>query len=112
MFLISCGAILALKELSESVDSAGRYEILRKIGTEETEISGSLFKQTGIFFLLPLLLACVHSIFGMKFATMILQNLGTDNVAGSSAATSLIILLIYGGYFLITFMSNIIKERR
>ena len=114
VFLISCGAILALKELSESVDSAGRYEILRKIGTEETEISGSLFKQTGIFFLLPLLLACVHSIFGMKFATMILQNLGTDNVAGSSAATSLIILLIYGGYFLITFMSskNIIKERR
>lgn len=114
VFLIACGAILALKELSESVDSIGRYEMLRKIGTEEIDISKSLFRQTGIFFLLPLLLACVHSVFGMKFAAFFLEIFGTEKMAESIAATSVIILLIYGGYFLITYFCSkgIIKERK
>jgi putative ABC transport system permease protein len=114
VFLIACGAILALKQLSESVDSAARYEILRKIGAEESDISKSLFRQTGIFFLLPLLLACVHSVFGMKFAMYFLEVFGTENLWQSILATSVIILLIYGGYFLITYFcgKGIIKDRK
>lgn len=114
VFLIACGAILALKELSESVDSITRYEMLRKIGAEESDISKSLFRQTGIFFLLPLLLACVHSVFGMKFAAYFLEIFGTEKMAESITATSIIIVLIYGGYFLITYYCSkgIIKERR
>ncbi len=114
VFLIACGAILALKELSESVDSIGRYEILRKIGADENDISKSLFRQTGIFFLLPLILACVHSVFGMKYASFLLEIFGTEKIAESIAVTSIIILLIYGGYFLITYYCSkgIIKERK
>lgn len=114
VFLIACGVILALKELSESVDSIGRYEMLRKIGAEESDISKSLFRQTGIFFLLPLILACVHSVFGMKFAAYFLEIFGTEKMAESIAVTSIIILLIYGGYFLITYYCSkgIIKERK
>jgi putative ABC transport system permease protein len=114
VFLIACGAILALKELSESVDSIGRYEMLRKIGAEENDISKSLFAQTGIFFLMPLLLACIHSVFGMKFASYFLEIFGTDKMYVSVAATSGIILLIYGGYFLITYFCSkgIVKGKR
>ena len=114
VFLIACCAILALKELSESVDSIDRYEMLRKIGADESDISKSLFRQIGIFFLLPLILACVHSVFGMKFATYFLEIFGTEKMAESIAATSIIILLIYGGYFLITYFCSkgIIKERK
>ncbi|MBR1864841.1 MAG: FtsX-like permease family protein [Ruminococcus sp.] len=114
VFLIACGAILALKELSESVDSIGRYEMLRKIGADESDISRSLFRQTGIFFLLPLILACVHSVFGMKFAAYFLEVFGTEKMTESIAATSIILLLIYGGYFLITYYCSkgIIKERK
>ena len=114
VFLIACGAILALKELSESVDSIGRYEMIRKIGADESEISRSLFSQTGIFFLLPLVLACIHSVFGMKFSVYFLEVLGTDRIASSVAATSVILLLIYGGYFLVTYLcsKNIIKSRK
>ena len=114
VFLIACGAILALKELSESVDSIGRYEMLRKIGADESDISKSLFRQTGIFFLLPLILACVHSVFGMKYAAYFLEIFGTEKMTESIAATSIIILLIYGGYFLITYFcsKSIIKERK
>lgn len=114
VFLIACGAILALKELSESTDSISRYEMLRKIGVEEGDIERSLFVQMGIFFLLPLLLACIHSIFGMRCSSVILESIGTQQVGTSMAATTVIILLIYGGYFLITYFcsKSIIKERK
>ncbi len=114
VFLITCGAVLALKELSESVDSIGRYEILRKIGVEEKQISKSLLIQTGVFFLLPLLVASVHSIFGMKFAVHTLESIGTDKYFGSVILTGAIIILIYGGYFLVTYFSSkgIINKKR
>lgn len=113
IFLISSGVVLALKDLSESVDSIGRYEMLRKIGAEESEIGRSLFRQTGLFFLFPMLLACVHSVFGMKFAVNFLEIFGTEKMWESIIVTAVIILLIYGGYFLITFHSSkqIIKVR-
>ncbi len=107
VFLISCGAVLALKELSESADSVRRYEILRKIGADEKEISRSLFRQTGIFFLLPMLLAAIHSVFGMKFAMFILEVFGTEKLIGSVAFTSIVVLMIYGGYFLITYFCSL-----
>lgn len=106
IFLISCAAIIALKQLSESVDNISQYEMLRKIGVEESEISKSLFRQTGIFFLMPLLLACVHSIFGMKFSMFILEIFGTGKLIESVASTSIIILLIYGIYFFVTYFCS------
>lgn len=114
VFLIACGAILALKELSDSVDSIGRYEMLRKIGADERDISRSLLRQTGIFFLLPLVLAAIHSVFGMKFLIFFLQVFGTNSIASSVGLTASMLLLIYGGYFLVTYFCSkgIIKERK
>ena len=114
VFLIVSGAMLALKELSESVDSIARYDMLRKIGAEESDISKSLFRQSGIFFLLPLLLAVIHSVFGIKFAVYFLNIFGTEKMWQSIAATSIILLLIYGGYFLVTYFCSIriIKDNK
>lgn len=106
VFLITSAAILALKELSESVDSIPRYTMLRKIGADEKDITRSLFRQTGIFFLLPLILAILHSVFGIKFAVTLLEAFGTEGVLSSVLTTSLIILIIYGGYFLLTFLGS------
>ena len=106
VFLIASGAILALKELSDSVDSIPRYEMLRKIGAEEKTINKSLFCQTGIFFLLPLALAIIHSIFGMKFAVKVLEVIGTEGMATSIAVTSIILAIIYGGYLLVTYLNS------
>jgi len=114
VFLIASGVILALKVLSESTDSIGRYEMLRKIGAEESDITRSLFRQTSLFFLLPLLLGVLHSVFGMKFSIFFMQFFGTEGIFQSVLLTSAILLLIYGGYFLITFLCsrNIIRGRR
>lgn len=113
VFLISSGAILGLKELSESSDNQERYDILRKIGTDEKTINKALFKQIGIFFLFPLILAMIHSVFGIKVANYMTESLGKGNLLTSILITAGFIILIYGGYFLISYYSSkrIIKEK-
>lgn len=114
IFLISSGVILALRSLSDAVDSTSRYTMLRKIGAPEKDISKSLFRQTTLFFAIPLILAYIHSIFGIKFAmNYVLQIFGTDGMATSVAGSGIIILLIYGGYFLITYLcsKSIVKNK-
>ena len=113
IFLIASAAILALKELSESTDNKERFRMLRKIGTDERMLNKALFRQIGIFFLFPLVLAIIHSIFGIKFCLYILQTFGKEELIKSIIMTAGIIVFIYGGYFLITYLcsKNIIKER-
>ena len=113
IFLIASAAILALKELSESTDNKERFQMLRKIGTDERTLNKALFRQIGIFFLFPLLLAIIHSIFGIKFCTYLLEQFGKDELIKSIIVTAGVIVFIYGGYFLITYLcsKNIIKEK-
>lgn len=112
IFLISSAAILALKNLSEASDNRNRYIVLRRIGADDKLIRKSLFREIFIFFMTPLLLAIIHSIFGMRFALKILEMFGNNGLLRSVIFTSVIIIFIYGGYFLITYLcsKNIIKE--
>ena len=113
IFLISSAAILALKELSESADNKERYAMLRKIGTDESMINRALFKQIAIFFSVPLVLAIIHSIFGIEFCKYILMTFGNEEMTKSITMTAVFLIIIYGGYFLITYYcsKNIIKDR-
>lgn len=113
IFLISSAAILALKELSDSSDNKERYTVLRKIGVDDRMINKALFIQIGIFFLLPVLLASVHSIFGIQFCIRILETMGTTGLLSSVVMTAAFIALIYGGYFMITYFCsrNIIRDK-
>lgn len=113
IFLISSAAILALKELSESADNKERYKILRRLGADESMLNKALFTQIAIFFLFPLILAIIHSIFGIKFAKYILEVFGEEKLLASVTMTAVFLIVIYGGYFLITYIcsKNIIKEK-
>lgn len=106
VFLISSGAIIALKELSESNDNKERYDVLRKIGCSEKVINRALFKQVGLFFLFPLVLAIIHSIPGISVASYMIENMGKGNMLTSIIITAGFIVLIYGGYFLISYFSS------
>ena len=115
IFLIVSCAILALKQLTESSDNIERYAILRKIGCSEKMIKKSLFTQIAIFFILPLILAIIHSIFGIEFAMSIFDTLASkDQLLQSVIATIIVMIIIYGSYFLATYLGsvNIIKENR
>ena len=113
IFLIASCAILALKQLTESSDNKQRYIILRKIGCDEKMINQALFRQIGIFFILPLVLAVIHSIFGTQFAMSIFDTLASrEQLLPSVIATVIVMGVIYGCYFLATYIGskNIIKE--
>ena len=113
VFLIASVAILALKELTESTDNKERYKMLRKLGADEKMINKSLFRQIAIFFMFPLLIAIIHSIFGIKFCSYIISTFGNEQLLNSIIMTAVFIVVIYGGYFLITYLcsKNIIKEK-
>ena len=113
VFLIASVAILALKELTESTDNKERYKMLRKLGADEKMINRSLFRQIAIFFIFPLLVAITHSIFGITFCSYIIETFGNEQLLNSIIMTAIFIVVIYGGYFLITYFSskNIIKEK-
>lgn len=106
IFLICSAAILALKELSESSDNKDRYAMLRKLGADEKMISRALFGQIGIFFFIPLLLAAVHSVFGMIFIKIGLQSIGRIDYFSSVLDAAVIFILIYGAYFLLTYFGS------
>lgn len=113
IFLISSAAILALKELSESTDNKIRFMMLRRIGTDEKLLNKALFYQIAIFFLFPLIIAGIHSIFGIQFCNFLLSTFGSDKLLPSIVMMALFLSFIYGGYFFITYFvsKNIIKEK-
>ena len=106
IFLIASAAVLSLKELSESADNIKRYNVLRRIGTDEKMINGALFKQIGMFFIFPMLLACIHSVVGFKTASVILESMGAKQTVYSLMSTASVILVVYGGYFVLTYFTS------
>ena len=106
IFLISGAAILAIKELSESADNRERYLMLRKLGADDAMINRALFRQIGIFFLMPLALAVVHSIPGMLFAKCILEIFSGGSLLPAILITAAIFGGVYGSYFLITYITS------
>lgn len=113
VFLISSAAILAIQQLSEATDNIKRYEILKKIGVASSMANKSIFTQTFIYFMMPLSLAIIHSIVGIKVAKNFVSAFGDYNILLTSLITAFIICLIYGGYFIATYFGykNIVKGK-
>ncbi len=106
VLLIACAAILALQQLSEAADSMGRYALLEKIGAEQHMVNKALFMQIGIYFLFPLLLAICHSIVALSVVTDVVELFGMIDIAQPLIITVVFSLVIYGGYFLITYFAS------
>lgn len=107
VFIITGAAILSLKLLSESVRNKEKYTVLRKIGVDNRMIKKSVFTQCMIYFGLPLFVAVLHSVFGIQTCTKIMSFYGKSGLLYSILITALIIVLIYGGYALATYLGSI-----
>lgn len=107
VFMIACAAILAIQQLSEATDNVERYNLLKKLGVERRELNHALFVQILSYFLLPLLLAVIHSVVGLTVASReVIKVFGDMNVASTIFATSVFIVLVYGIYFLLTYVGS------
>ena len=101
-FLLAAAAVLALQQLSQAADNTSRYAVLRRLGAEEKQMKRSATQQVALAFLLPLILALIHSAVGMKAANDIIFTVGKVDSAASSLITAGVLLVVYGGYFLAT----------
>ncbi len=100
VFLIASAAVLALQQLSEAADNIDRYALLRKIGVDEEMINRSILVQIAIYFMIPLSLAIVHSILGLKISSDIVSVFGDGSIMNYIIVTMIIMIIIYGGYFI------------
>lgn len=106
VFLITSAAVLALQQLSEAADNKHRYAILKKIGADNSLLSKTILKQIAIYFSIPLAVACIHSVVGIKVANEAIRQIGSLNAVLNIIITALAILAVYGAYFIATYIGS------
>ena len=106
VLLVSTAAILAIQQLSETADSAGRYERLSSLGCDEAMVLSSLRMQSVLYFLVPLAVALVHAAFAVHVMNVgLFSAFGIDPMEGI-AITAGLVLVVYGCYMLVTYLAS------
>lgn len=104
VLLVAVAAILAIQQLSETVDSMPRYRRLRDLGCDSRMVFGSLRTQTVVYFLAPLFIAACHTACAIIVANETLfQGLGVD-ISGSVGLCVGLVVAIYVVYLLVTYV--------
>ncbi|AMN34349.1 ABC transporter permease [Clostridium perfringens] len=104
IFIITSAVVLAIQQLTESTDNVERYRLLKEIGVDQKMINKAIFTQVGVYFMLPLSLAIVHAIVGLKVSSFIVGVFGNASIMPNIIITAIIFVIIYGGYFLATYL--------
>ena len=78
LFLMATGSIIYYKQMMEARDDKGRYTILRKIGMTEREVHHSIRRQIGMVFLMPFVVAMIHTMVILKTYENLLYTITTD----------------------------------
>ena len=105
-------AVLALQQLSEASDSIERYKSLKRLGASTKSINKTIFVQTLAYFSIPVALAVVHSVVGIKVANEFIAMFSQPDIGRTSLITAGIFMIVYMIYFYITYSGykNIVKN--
>ncbi|MGY5267047.1 FtsX-like permease family protein [Paraclostridium bifermentans] len=114
IFLISSMAILAIQQLSEASDSIERYKAIERLGANEKMINKTIFIQTLIYFGLPISLALIHSIIGIKVIYTFIESLYNPDIKYTLISTAIIFVVVYFAYFYTIYIGykNIVKNSK
>lgn len=106
VFLIATAAVLAIQQVSQATDSEPRYQLLSKLGCDSRMLGRSVLIQVLVYFLAPLGLAVCHSACAIGvFNDNLLSALGIS-AAQPIAASVVLVAVIYGGYMIVTYLTN------
>lgn len=105
IFLMASAVLLSIQQLTKSAEDKKRYQLLAEIGATRAQRLSALRVQMAIFFGAPLILAFIHAIFGLHYANEIVSSIGNSSAMTSIVLAVGIILLIYLGYFMLTYRS-------
>ena len=112
VFLITSMAVLALQQLSEASDSIERYKALKRLGSNQKMIDKTIFVQTLVYFSLPVILALIHSVVGIKVTSNFINMIQQIDITSSALITAVFFIVVYAGYFYTTYVGykNIVKS--
>jgi putative ABC transport system permease protein len=102
--------VLALQQLSDSIEHKGRFSTLRKLGIDSKETSRLILKQISLYFTMPIIIAVFgfyifFNAFESASRTLIDIYIGDKAFMFNISISLLMIIVIYAGYFAATFYS-------
>lgn len=100
-FIISTGSIIYFRIVSSAAEDRETYQLLYKMGLDRSVISQMIYKQNLLFFIVPMAIAFVHSV----FASMSLERFMGISLMEPLLQSSLFIGGIFLVYYLITVQS-------
>lgn len=105
-FLITSGAVLALQQLSQSIDNVKHYTLLKKLGVSRKDMKCSLMKQLCIYFGFPLAIALLHSAIVVWSVFRYFQGLETAVAVSVVGFSTILVLVVYAVYFITTYVGS------
>lgn len=103
VFLISAGAMIGLRILTTASDEKDQYLTLYRMGADRKRINQSVGLQVLGYFGFPLILAIPHTIMAVSYVTNLISPVDSLNLVPAILFTGLILAVLYGGYFLISY---------
>ncbi len=109
VLMVICFTVLSLQQLLDSAHYRYRFAVLRKLGVEEKDIRRLVFKQLGVWFGLPVIVAvCVAAIiivyFTQSVSVQITAYIGFDTLFSQMLLTGVILVLLLVSYFVSTWI--------
>ncbi len=103
IFVMATATILAIQQLSDSEKYKYRYELLKKLGMDESEMNQTIFKQILFYFALPIFIPILLSIPAIFIVAQIFTVAVTiEEIWRNMALVIGIFIFVYGIYFIAT----------
>ncbi len=102
LFLCATVLIIYFKQISEGYEDKERFEMLQKVGMEDTEVRRTINKQIRLVFFLPLFGALMHLFMAANMIIKLLEVFSLYNIRltllcmiGSCAVFALVYIIVY-----------------
>ena len=109
MLMISL-TVLALQQLSDSIEHRSRFKVLKKLGVDKSEINKLILKQISVYFIMPVSISLIGFVmFMVNFMDIISKQIqsfiGDKGLILNIGISSALMILIYACYFIGTYYS-------
>ena len=106
VLLITCASVLAIQQLSGAADNVGRYRVLADLGAELAMVRRALMAQIGVYFVFPLVVAVCHAACALTTINEVVSLTVGYDISNALLATVGFVVVLYGGYFLVTYETS------
>lgn len=105
LFLIATVLIIYYKQITEGYEDVRRFDIMKKVGMSQKEVSSSIRRQVLMVFFIPIIMATIHIGFAFKMISIMVGALSLNNTAlfaFCTFITVLVFIIVYAIVYMLT----------